>query len=189
MSESATRTRGAARVLELLIEVPAVLVTFVMMAHISLNAIMRTWWRAPIDNTLEMVTYWYLPMVAFLGFIAAAQRGEHIAADLVYEMLPKVTRRFVLAVLFTVTAAVFFGFAWFGYGEANHAREIGKTAGVSDLVSWPSYYLVPLAFGIMTIQFLYSAVKAIRHPEQDHHVTDLEDGIVLEELSAREGKS
>lgn len=188
MPESATRLRGTARTIELMIEVPAVLVTFAMMLHISLNAVLRTWFRSPIDNTLEMVTYWYLPLVAFLGFIAAAQRGQHIAADLIYEMLPRVTRRFVLAVLFSVSSILSFGFAWFGYGEAAHAREIEKTAGVSDLIAWPAYYLVPLAFGIMTLQFLYNAVHAIRHPEDDHFLGDPDDVMVLEELSTKEGR-
>ena len=106
MPESTTRPRGRARIVELAIEVPAVIVTFAMMIHVSANAISRTWLDAPLDNTLEMVSYWYLPLVAFLGFIAAAYRGQHIAADLVYQMLPVVTQKYVLAVLFVVSSVV-----------------------------------------------------------------------------------
>jgi TRAP-type C4-dicarboxylate transport system permease small subunit len=188
MPESTTRLKGTARAIDLLIEVPAVIITFVMMLHISLNAILRTWFSAPIDRTLEMVTYWYLPLVAFLGFVAAAIRGEHIAADLIYEKLPRVTRRFVLGLLLTLSAVVCAGFAWFGYAEATHAREIGRTAGASGLVSWPTYYLVPLAFGLMTAQFLYDAGHAMRHPEDDHFVVNAEEAAVLEDLSVHEGK-
>ena len=53
--------------------------------------------------------------------IAAQARGQHIAADLIYERFPEVTKRYVLAVLSVLAAAVCLGFAWFGWGEAVHA--------------------------------------------------------------------
>lgn len=145
------------RSLELLIEVPAVVLTFAMMAHITVNAILRTWWDQPINHTLEVVEYWYLPLIVFLGFIAAQHRGQHISTDLIFEMLPGVTRRFVLAFILLTCAVVSLGFAWFGWQEALHAKEIGKTAGVSTLVVWPSHFLVPLAFGSLTLLCLRDA--------------------------------
>ncbi|GAA3742240.1 TRAP-type C4-dicarboxylate transport system permease small subunit [Spinactinospora alkalitolerans] len=153
--------------LELCIEVPAVTVTFVMMLHITANALLRTFAQSPIPNTLEIVQYWYLPIVAFLGFIAAQHRGQHIAADLVYAMLPRPVRRAVLVGGCALCSVLSAGFAWFGWGEAVHAMEIGMTAGVSEVVSWPAYFLVPFAFGSLTVQFALAAARAIRHPEAD----------------------
>ena len=181
---SAPRRRG----LELLIEVPAVIVTFVMMIHITANAVLRTWFDNPIDNTLEITEYWYLPLVAFLGFIAAQHRGQHIAADLVYEMLPSVTKRFVLALVYVLCSLTSAGFAKYGWDAAVHAKDIGQTAGVSDLTAWPTYFLAPLAFGSLTVQFLYAAVQAIRHPSSDHVIADTEDAVVLEELAKMEAE-
>ena len=182
MAESVKRPRRRS-VMEPLIEIPAVVITFVMMVHVTVNAVMRTWFDQPLENTLEIVEYWYLPLVAFLGFIAAQHRGQHIAADLVFEMLPKVTRRFVLAFMFLLCGVVCLGFAWFGWGEAVHARDIGKTAGVSSLIAWPTYFLVPLAFGSLTVQFVVASWRALTHPEDDHFVSDPDDAVVLEELA------
>lgn len=184
MATEATRPSGLARGLTLLIEVPAVAVTFLMMVHVTLNAVMRTWFESPIKNTLETVEYWYLPLVAFLGFIAAQLRGQHIAADLVYEMLPHRVKRFVLAFVLAVCAVVVAAAAWFGWGEAVHAFEIRKTAGVSDLPAWPPYFLVPLAFGSLTVQFLIASVRAVTHPEVDSFVGDVGDAAVLEAMEA-----
>lgn len=170
-------------ILDLLIEVPAVIVTFVMMIHITANALLRTWWQAPINNTLEMVQYWYLPLVAFLGFIAAQYRGQHIAADLIFQMLPHVTRRFVLAAMFVLCAAVSLGAAWYGYGEAVHAMEIRKTAGVSDLISWPTYFLAPIAFGSLTLQFLYAAWQAVFRPERVQLAGDADEAMLRDSLT------
>lgn len=168
---------------ELLIEVPAVIVIFVMMGHVVANAALRTWWDNPIDHTLEIVEYWYLPLVAFLGFIAAQHRGQHIAADLIYERLPTVVRGAVLFVVLVVCAVTSLGFAWFGWEEAQHAHEIRMTAGVSTVPAWPTFYLVPLAFGSLTIQFLYGAVKSLLHPEDGQVITDPDDALVLEQVA------
>lgn len=166
----------------LLIEIPAVIVTFVMMVHITANALLRTFKNDPIANTLEITQYWYLPIIAFLGFIAAQSRGQHIAADLIYERFPEVTKRYVLAVLSVLAAVVCAGFAYYGWGEAVHAKEIGKTAGVSTVTAWPPYYLAPIAFGVMTVQLLYAAIRAIVKGDDHHVVTDPDDVLLLEEL-------
>src|SRR5687768_17014338 len=109
-----------------------------MMFHITANAILRTWFDAPLPDTLEITQYWYLPIVAFLGFVAAQHRGQHIAADLIFERLPHVVRPYVLALMFALCALVAAGFAWFSFPEAMHSMDIDRTAGVSDLVSWPT---------------------------------------------------
>ena len=164
-----------------------VIVTFVMMLHIVANAVLRTWWRAPIDYTLEVVQYWYLPIVAFLGFVAAQLRGQHIAADLIYEALPSVTKRYVLAVVFGLCALASAGFAWFGWEQALHAYDIKQTAGISPVPSWPVYFLVPLAFGSLTVQFLAAAVRAIAKPDSHDFVTDPSEAVLRGEVESKEG--
>jgi TRAP-type C4-dicarboxylate transport system permease small subunit len=160
-------SRNRHKVVDLVIEVPAVVVTFLMMLHVTVNALSRTFWNDPIDNTLEYVQYIYMPLIAFLGFAAAQRRGQHVAADLIYERLPALTRRYVLAAVLLVSAVLSAGFAWFGLQEALHAAEIEKTAGVSDVPAWPAYFLVPLAFTSLTLQFGVAAVRAIVRPEAD----------------------
>ncbi|CAM3273385.1 TRAP transporter small permease [Nocardioides dubius] len=172
----------------LLIEVPAVVVTFAMMFHITANAILRTFKNEPIADTLEVTQYWYLPIIAFLGFMAAQARGQHIAADLIYERLPEVTKRYVLAVLSLLAALVCAGFAKYGWEEAVHAHDIEKTAGVSDLSAWEPYYLVPLAFAVMTVQLLWAAGRALIKGDSQHIVTDPDDLLLLDELEEMEAR-
>lgn len=160
MTETMTETKPRTRALDLIIEVPAVIVTFLMMGHITVNAVLRTVADQPLPNTLEYVQYWYLPAVAFLGFIAAQRRGQHVAADLIYTRLPKPAQRVVLPVMLLMSSVLSAGFAWFGWQEALHAFDIQKTAGVSDVPAWPTYFLVPLAFGSLTVQFAVAAVRA-----------------------------
>jgi TRAP-type C4-dicarboxylate transport system permease small subunit len=153
-----------------LIEVPAVIITFLMMFHITLNAVLRTFWDRPIDNTLEIVQFIYMPIVALLGFVAAQLRGQHIGADLVFEKLPAVTRRFVGAGVSIVSALLCAGIAWFGWGYATHAREIRQTAGLTDIASWPVYYLIPVVFAVLAVLYVVEAMR--RLAEQDVSAQD-----------------
>ncbi|GAA2448855.1 hypothetical protein GCM10010191_77910 [Actinomadura vinacea] len=162
MSAPESPNAGRRRGFELLIEVPAVAVTFLMMLHVTINALLRTFADAPISHTVEIGQYWYLPIIAFLGFIAAQHRGQHVAADLVFERLPAAAKPYVLAGLMAVCAVLAAGFCWFGLGEALHAFDIRKTAGISSLTAWPAYFVAPLAFGALTVQFVIAAVRAAR---------------------------
>ena len=158
----ATERAGPRGRLRLLIEGPAVVVTFVMMVHVTVNALLRTFANIPVPATLELTQYWYLPVVALLGFVAAQTHGEHIVADLVFHRFPPPARRFVLFTGYLAVMLVMAGFAWYGLGEAVHAYDIGKTAGVSDIVAWPAYFLVPLVFAVLTVQFAMAASGALR---------------------------
>lgn len=147
---------------ELLVEIPAIVVMFIMMIHITANALMRTFARSPLPNTLEITEYWYMPIIVFIGFVAAQMRGEHTKADFIFNALPKVTHRYVLGVAYAAISIVCVGFAWFGFQEAMTAFEVRRMAGSSHVVSWPTYFLPPLAFGVMIVQFAYASVHSLR---------------------------
>lgn len=147
---------------ELLIEIPAVLVTFVMMIHITANALLRTFARAPIAHTLEITEYWYMPIIVFIGFIAAQLRNEHTKADFIFNYLPIVTRRWVLGIAYIVITATSLGFAWFGLLEALKAFEVQRTAGASTLPAWPTTFLAPISFGVLTVQFAIFSIQTLR---------------------------
>lgn len=162
MSSTTTTTRRRLLGPELLIEVPAIIITFAMMLLIGANAVLRTWFNRPIDNSLELVQYWLLPSLVLLGFVAAQSRAQHITTDLIYKLLPRGAQRAVLTAGFALSALLAAGFAWYGGVEALHSFEIRRTAGVSSLPSWPVYFLVPLSFGILTLQWSVACVQAAR---------------------------
>lgn len=165
---------------ELLIEIPAVIVTFIMMVHITVNALMRTFARAPIAHTLEVTEFWYMPIIVFLGFVAAQMRREHTKADFIFNYLPLVTRRWVLGIAYLAITLVSFGFAWFGLQEALGAFEVKRTAGASSLPAWPTTFLAPLSFGVLTVQFLLYSIAIMRNRAE----ADRDELDELDEISA-----
>ncbi|MFV0459252.1 MAG: TRAP transporter small permease [Actinomycetales bacterium] len=187
--DRATVLRGHSKILERVIEIPAVIVVFIMMFHIAANALLRYFFRSPIPNTLEITQYWYLPIVALLGFVAAQNRAQHIATDLLFSKFPRPAQRVTLAVAYALCALTCAGFAWFGLGEALHAMDIRKPAGISTVPAWPVYFLVPVAFATMTVQLALASVGAWLGVHPDDVVVDTDDiGLMneVEELTHRE---
>lgn len=181
-----TRASAGARAFALVIEVPAVLITVVMMVHVTANAVMRTYLDRPIEHTLEIVQYWYMPLIALLGFVAAQLHGQHIATDLVFAKLPRSIQRTVLCSVLSLAALLAAGCAWFGWAEAVEAQEIGKSAGISTIPAWPVYYVVPIVFGVLTVQFAVEAVRGLLGRNLELDAIEPEDVMVLQELDTKE---
>lgn len=160
MSET-TRARFSRMTWGLLIEVPAAIVIFAMMFYVTANALMRTYANKPFANSLEMVQYWMLPTIALLGFVAAQHRRQNISTDLLFKGLPDMVKRPILAGGYLLGALIAAGFAWYGWGEAMRAFEVRRTAGVSGLISWPVYFVVPFAFAVLTAQWLMAALAEL----------------------------
>lgn len=136
-----------------LVAVPAVVVLFLMTGHVVANALARTFFRHPFPNTLEVTQYWYVPIIALLGIIAAQQAGQHIAAELLYDKLDDVGKKVYTVVGLLLCIVISLGFTWFGLLEAIKSFEIGRTSGSTGLTIWPVYFLVPITFGTLAVQF------------------------------------
>lgn len=150
-----TRTAQERRALwaKQIVAIPAIIVLFVMTLHVVANALMRTFVRHPLPDTLELVQYWYLPIIALLGMIAAQQAGQHIAAELIYDRLTDRGKKFYSSLGLVLCIIISVGFTWFGALEAINSAEIGRTSGATGLPIWPVYFLVPVVFATLAVQF------------------------------------
>lgn len=139
------------------IELAGGAVILAMMLHIVANALSRTVRNAPLDNTLEITEFWYMPALAMMGFVVAESRKHHIVVDLLYAHWPRIAQRFSYVLVCGATAAVMAAFAYYGLDDARHAMQIRKTGGVTTVPIWPAYFLVPLTFGVLVIQHVRAA--------------------------------
>lgn len=133
-----------------------------MMLHIVAHGILRYFFSSPIYGTNEIVSYWYLPIVVLLGIPAAQLRDEHINVTLVTGRLSEGTAAIFTAFGALIGLLLCVGFAWFGLTEALGNAAMGTTAGVTSVISYPVYFLVPLVFGLLGILYLSAMVKNLR---------------------------
>lgn len=146
------------------LSVVTAIVLIAMMLHVVAHAVLRFLFSSPIYGTNEMVQYWYLPLVALLGIPAAQLQKQHITVTLATGRM-----NFWNAAIFKMFAAllgvvVSLLWAWFGLEEALHRMSIGATAGVTDVIIWPVYFLVPLTFGLLATLYIVEMI-ALRHAD------------------------
>jgi TRAP-type C4-dicarboxylate transport system permease small subunit len=173
------RANGRSRLAALFVEVPAVIVLMVMAVHVVINAVSRRLFREPFEGTLELVQYWYMPVLALFGIFAAQVRGQHLAAELIYRRLTRVGQRVYALAGVSVCILVSLGFAWYGGLEALDAADTGRTAGALGLPVWPAYFFVPIVLAAVAVQQFISLVKG----EAFDGVEDIE-AVYSEDLEA-----
>lgn len=134
----------------------------IMMLHIVLHAVMRGFFQAPITGTNEIVTFYYLPLVALLGIPAAQLKREHITVTLFTERMGERAAVALTVIACGVGVALSVGFAYFGLLEALGNFESGSTAGVTAIITWPIYFLVPIVFSLLAFLYIGRAVALLR---------------------------
>jgi TRAP-type C4-dicarboxylate transport system permease small subunit len=138
-----------------------------MMLHVVAHALMRFFFNSPLYGTNEIVAFWWLPAIALLGIPAAHLQKEHIRVSLVTENLVPRAANVVHIFASVVCALTSVGFAWFGFEEAMKNMSIGSTAGVTDIITWPVYFLVPLVFATMTLLYILDIVRIVQTGRAD----------------------
>lgn len=139
----------------------------VMMVHIVVHALTRSLFDAPIYGTNEIVEYWYLPVVALLGIPAAQLQKEHITVTMAVERARPATSSVFKVFACVLGVLVSLSFAWFGFGRALENMAIGSTADVSDVITWPVYFLVPVVFVLLAVLYVLDAVVIARTGQTD----------------------
>lgn len=141
----------------------------IMMLHIVIHALTRSLFDAPIYGTNEIVEYWYLPIVALLGIPAAQLQKEHITVTMLTERARNSTASVFKVFACILGALVSIAFAWFGLMKALENMAIGSTADVSDIITWPVYFLVPIVFVLLAALYVLDAILIARtgEPELD----------------------
>jgi TRAP-type mannitol/chloroaromatic compound transport system permease small subunit len=128
----------------------------------AVNAVVRKVFNASSNAYLEV--QWYLFAAAFL--LAAGYtllQGEHVKIDVIYGRLSRRTQNaidifgFLLFLLPVCAMVLWFGVPFFLQGLRS--GEMSNNAG--GLVRWPVYLMIPLGFGLLTLQGLSELVKRI----------------------------
>jgi TRAP-type C4-dicarboxylate transport system permease small subunit len=138
----------------------ALLAGFLMMLHVSADVTGRYFFGRPIEGTTEIVSAYYMVIVAYLPWAYLAKNDTHIAVDIFTRLMPPVVAHW-LDVCVKVLVTAYLGL--FIYQTASQAisqtriHEVWQ-AGTTFLPVWPSRWLPPIAAGLM---FVYLVVKII----------------------------
>lgn len=145
-----------------------------MMVHISADILGSLLFRAPIAVTSAIVTQYYMIAVAFLPIFAAELRGGHIGITMLTDRLPHGVRRALEILVMALIALVYAMLALQAWEQAQDKLAVRAfvVEQTSRIVVWPSFFIVPIAFGSMALLMALKVVLSIAgrpHPTADAH--------------------
>lgn len=128
-----------------------------MLIHISAYVVMRHVASAPIPMTIEIVSRYYMVLIAFLPLAWAEQRGDMISVEVFAPFYKGWLRKLVDIFVALVTAGAYTALTYSTYLVALREFE-AKSFVISLQIAlpvWPSYFVLPVAFGLATLVCLF----------------------------------
>lgn len=138
-----------------------------MLVHICAYVIGRHVAASPIPATVEIVSNYYMVLIAFLPLAWAERNGDMISVEVFGQFLKGPLKRANAIFVAVVTAGAYAVLTFATWLVAM--REFGAKSFVMSLSVpipvWPSYFILPVSFGLATIICLLKVALVIADGE------------------------
>ena len=128
-----------------------------MLVHITAYVIMRQFSHSPVPATVEIVSYYYMVLIAFLPLAWAERRGEMISIEIFAPLMTgrvgRINEIFVALVTSGVYAVLTYT-TWLVAMREFSARSFVISLSVVIPV-WPGYFVLPIGFALAALVTLY----------------------------------
>lgn len=129
-------------------------------ANVVADVIGRAFFNTPVTGTLEMTSYWWMPMLVLLAFAWTEREQEHIRVTILLDALPGRMRRIVEGCFGGLAAALLAVLAWHSLNEALDSAAVGQTTASSPPTAiWPFKFAAPLGAGALALQAAATAAR------------------------------
>lgn len=134
-----------------------------MMLHICADILGSLLLNRPIAVTSAFVTQYYMIAVAFLPFFATELRGSHISITLFTDLLPRRAQTGLALLVQALSAGVAGMLTLQAWDQATDKYAIGAymVEQTSRILVWPSFFIVPLGLGALTLLMALKVVLAL----------------------------
>lgn len=153
------------------------IVLCLMMAQVVIDIFLRAIIGAGVPATPDLVGKYYMVAVSFLPVAYTEIERRHIEATIFTDGLKGGGKTFIYFLGFIVALVIF---ATLTYGTTNEAlRMAAKGAyiesGTIRFITWPSYWILPVSFGAMTIILAMRVLSVLRGTFADSNHDPLEE--------------
>ncbi|MDH3264251.1 MAG: TRAP transporter small permease [Paracoccaceae bacterium] len=129
-----------------------------LLAHVGIDVVTRNLFGRPIPATNEIVSRYYMVLIAFLP-LAWVERGRAmISVEVLDAVMSRPFRRVSDTAVAALAAVIYAAIAWVTWADAVKNWRIGSFVDVlgREVPVWPTYFLPPAGF------LLAAAVTALR---------------------------
>lgn len=133
-----------------------------MMTHVTMDVVMKFAFNHPIENTIEIVSQYYMVAAVFLPLAVVEIRQEHIVVDLFVRKFPPSISRITYIFSSLLTAFFYFLLMHQSYITAMRSTMINEVMmGSSYVAIWPSRWFLPVGFGAVGLAILLHIVRTL----------------------------
>ncbi len=159
------------------------LVLIAMMLQVVVDVFMRSFIGAGFPGTADLVGRYYMVALSFMPLALTEIGRRHIEATIFTDGLRGGPRKAVALMGFGISLFVFTLLTYGSSIEALRQTERGAyvEAGTLHFLTWPSYWIPAVAFGLMTLILAVSLVEVLRNR------FDLRGHDPLEEIDSKAG--
>jgi len=129
------------------------LVLILMVLQIVIDVLMRSAMGAGFPATSELVSKYYMVAVSFFPIAYAELRRRHVEATIFTDWLSPKGKSVIELFGYLISLAVYGALAWGSSLEA--VAQTGRGAyvetGTELFYTWPSYWILPVSFGLMVL--------------------------------------
>jgi TRAP-type C4-dicarboxylate transport system permease small subunit len=149
-----------------------------MVVQIVIDVLMRSTMGAGFPATSELVSKYYMVAVSFLPIAYAELRRRHIEASIFTDYLGPRGKLVVLLFGYVLSLLVYTALTWGTAVEALLNTEKGAyvETGTAIFYTWPSYWILPFSFALMSIVLLMRVISGFAELIQNRisaHSTDI----------------
>lgn len=141
-------------------------VLLAMMCTVIADVTRRTLANNPVDGTLDLTQFAYMPTVISLGLGYALLRNEHIRVNLLTGPAGPRTQRVLEVVAMAFTLGTVAVLMQYGAQKAQMAQQFDESSvGVDWLSIWPYRWVVVVGMAVLAFQAIARLLRAVASPE------------------------
>lgn len=132
-----------------------------MMVQVVADVVASNVFRSPIPANSVVVTHYYMIAVVFLPIALAELRDDNISVEIAYQMMSRKAKNVTLYFSWLLTLAVcsLLLISSWEYAVKKFDSKSFVLEQEINLVTWPTYFILPVSFAIMIIVILRNLVK------------------------------
>ena len=131
-----------------------------MMAHVTVDVVLRYFFDLPLTGTFTFVANYYMIFLVCLPLAFVERLDAHISADVVTGRLPERVRHHLYGLTYPVTATIFAVTTYATWIEATSKYAI-RTFVIEKTLAipiWFGYFALPIGYALLTLYLMFKFV-------------------------------
>lgn len=135
-----------------------------MLLHVGADVVARNLFDRPIPATNEIVSRYYMVLIAFLPLAWVERGNAMVSVELLDMVMPPGLRRVSDLLVALIASVIYAAIAWVTLQSALSEWRVGSFVDVlgREVPVWPTYFLPPAGFCLAALVTLLRAAHSVR---------------------------